>query len=73
MLGGGEDEGEEEPTFPLLDVPDEDLDEAGIKQKRQQRLAKSNVEARARAKAEKEREKSRPRGGKANGRRAARE
>ncbi|KAI9788004.1 MAG: Nuclear actin-protein involved in chromatin remodeling [Peltula sp. TS41687] len=60
-VGGGaaEDEEEEQPSFPLLDVPDDELDEAGIKQKRQQRLAKANVEARARAKAEKEREKAR--------------
>lgn len=57
-VGGAEDE-EEEPSFPLLDVPDEELDEAGLKQKRQQRLTKSNVEARARAKAEKQREKAR--------------
>jgi actin-related protein 5 len=49
----------EEMSFPLLDVPDEDLDEAGLKEKRHQRLMKSNVEARQRAKAEKEREKAR--------------
>ncbi|KAI9887638.1 MAG: Nuclear actin-protein involved in chromatin remodeling [Watsoniomyces obsoletus] len=57
--GGVEEEVEEPPSFPLLDVPDAELDEAGIKQKRQQRLAKANVEARARAKAEKEKEKAR--------------
>lgn len=53
---------EEEPgevSFPLVDVPDEQLDEAGIKEKRHQRLMKSNAEARARAKAEKEKEKAR--------------
>lgn len=49
----------EEMSFPLLDVPDEELDEAGLKEKRHQRLMKSNVEARQRAKAEKEREKAR--------------
>lgn len=49
----------QEQTFPLLDVPDDQLDEAGIKEKRQQRLMKSGVEARQRAKAEKEREKAR--------------
>lgn len=49
----------EEMTFPMLDIPDEELDEAGLKEKRHQRLMKSNVEARARAKAEKEREKAR--------------
>lgn len=59
-VGGVEnEEEEEEQTFPLLDVPDEELDEAGLKQKRHQRLMKSNVEARARAKVEKEREKAR--------------
>ncbi|KAG2412048.1 hypothetical protein HFD88_009604 [Aspergillus terreus] len=58
----GIEENEENPedmTFPLLDVPDEQLDEAGLKEKRHQRLMKSNVEARQRAKAEKEREKAR--------------
>lgn len=46
-------------TFPLLDIPDEQLDEAGLKQKRHQRLMKSGVEARARAKLEKEQERAR--------------
>lgn len=58
----GVEETEEQPeemTFPLLDVPDEELDEAALKEKRHQRLMKSNVEARQRAKAEKEREKAR--------------
>jgi actin-related protein 5 len=54
-----EEEGMEEQTFPLLDVPDEELDEQGIKNKRHQRLLKSGVEARLRAKAEKERERAR--------------
>lgn len=58
-VGDLEEEAEEPPTYPLLDVPDEELDEDGIKQKRQQRLLKSNHEARARAKAEKEAEKAR--------------
>lgn len=59
-IGGPENaEEEEEVTFPLLDIPDEDLDEAGLKQKRHQRLMKANVDARARAKAEKEQEKAR--------------
>jgi len=58
---GGEaiEEEVEEPNFGLLDTPDDQLDEAGIKQKRHQRLMKSSVEARARAKAEKEKEKAR--------------
>ena len=52
-------EGEQAPTFPLLDIPDGELDEAGLKQKRHQRLLKSGVEARARAKVEKEQERAR--------------
>lgn len=56
---GDLEEVEEPPTYPLLDVPDADLDEEGLKQKRQQRLLKANHDARARAKAEKEREKAR--------------
>lgn len=59
-VGGPENpEEEEEQTFPLLDIPDDQLDEAGLKQKRHQRLMKSGVEARARAKAEKEQERAR--------------
>ena len=59
-IGGPENpEEEEEATFPLLEIPDEQLDEAGLKQKRHQRLMKSNVDARARAKIEKEKEKAR--------------
>lgn len=50
---------EEVQTFPLLNIPDEQLDEAGLKQKRHQRLMKSGVEARARAKLEKEQERAR--------------
>ena len=61
----GDDDGDghaaenEPPSFPLLDVPDDQLDEDELKQKRQQRLSKSNHDARQRAKAEKEREKAR--------------
>ncbi|OAL43586.1 actin-like ATPase domain-containing protein [Pyrenochaeta sp. DS3sAY3a] len=58
-LGDVEEEQVEEPTFPLLEVPDDQLDEDGIKQKRQQRLMKSNYDARQRAKVEKEKEKAR--------------
>ncbi|KAH7070266.1 hypothetical protein FB567DRAFT_539587 [Paraphoma chrysanthemicola] len=58
-VGDVEEEQQEEPTFPLLDVPDDQLDEEGIKQKRQQRLMKSNYDARQRAKIEKEKEKAR--------------
>ena len=60
-LGNPEPAAEEETvqTFPLLEIPDDQLDEAGIKQKRHQRLMKSGVEARARAKLEKEQERAR--------------
>lgn len=59
-IGGEvEEEQAEAPDFSLLDTPDEELDEAGIKAKRHQRLMKSSHEARARAKAEKEAEKAR--------------
>ncbi|KAL4762460.1 actin-related protein ARP5 [Aspergillus foveolatus] len=59
-LGNEEqEEPAEEMSFPLLDVPDEELDEAGLKEKRHQRLMKSNVDARQRAKEEKEREQAR--------------
>src|SRR3569833_4444040 len=58
-LGGDPDEETEEPDFSLLEVADDQLDEAGLKAKRHQRLLKSNHEARARDKAEKEAEKAR--------------
>ena len=59
-VGGPENPEEEEgATFALLDIPDDQLDEVGLKQKRHQRLMKSNVDARARAKIEKEKEKTR--------------
>jgi actin-related protein 5 len=58
-LGDFEEEQVEVPTFPLLDIPDDQLDDEGIKQKRQQRLMKSNYDARQRAKIEKEKEKAR--------------
>jgi actin-related protein 5 len=52
---GGEDA--EEPTFPLVDIPDADLDEDGLKEKKKQKLMKAGFEARARARREKERER----------------
>jgi actin-related protein 5 len=58
-VGDMEEEPEEPPSYPLLDVPDEELDEEGLKQKKAQRLLKANHDARARAKAEKEAEKAR--------------
>ncbi|EPQ61195.1 actin-like ATPase domain-containing protein [Gloeophyllum trabeum ATCC 11539] len=48
---------EDEPSFPLVDVPDADLDEEGLKEKKKQRLMKAGFEARARARREKERER----------------
>ncbi|RPA91926.1 actin-like ATPase domain-containing protein [Choiromyces venosus 120613-1] len=47
------------PTFPLLDIPDEELSDDSKKMKRHQKLMKSNHEARLRAKAEKEAERQR--------------
>ncbi|OTB06376.1 hypothetical protein M426DRAFT_55381 [Hypoxylon sp. CI-4A] len=58
-VGGDPEEEQEAPDFSLLEVPDDQLDDAGTKAKRHQRLLKSNHEARARAKAEKEAEKAR--------------
>ncbi|KAK6073040.1 chromatin remodeling complex subunit (actin) [Seiridium cupressi] len=58
-LGIDVEEQQEAPDFSLLDAPDDQLDEAALKAKKQQRLMKSNHDARARAKAEKEAEKAR--------------
>lgn len=58
-VGDAEPVDADPPSFLLLDVPDDQLDEESLKQKRQQRLMKSNHDARARAKAEKESEKAR--------------
>ncbi|KAF8876485.1 hypothetical protein BD779DRAFT_1613295 [Infundibulicybe gibba] len=55
-----EAEGEDpvdEPAFPLVDVPDETLDEDGLKEKKKQKLMKAGFEARARARREKEKER----------------
>ncbi|KAH9891307.1 actin-like protein Arp5p [Cubamyces lactineus] len=51
---GENEEPEEPPSFPLVDVPDE---EDGLKEKRKQKLMKAGYEARERAKREKERER----------------
>ncbi|KAF3927519.1 Actin-1 [Arthrobotrys entomopaga] len=58
-LGIEEEEEEEVPSFPLLDIADEDLDEDGLKQKKAQKLLKANYEARQRVRAEKEKERER--------------
>ncbi|KAI0321914.1 hypothetical protein OF83DRAFT_1161548 [Amylostereum chailletii] len=47
----------EEPSFPLVDVPDAELDEEGVKEKRKQKLMKAGFEARVRARREKEKER----------------
>ncbi|CAG8958466.1 hypothetical protein HYFRA_00009780 [Hymenoscyphus fraxineus] len=56
---GGPEEEAEEPDYSLLDTPDDQLDEADLRKKRLQRMAKGNNDARARAKAEKAREQAR--------------
>ncbi|KAK5718724.1 Nuclear actin-protein involved in chromatin remodeling [Elasticomyces elasticus] len=58
-VGDLEEETAEVHTYPLLEIPDEDLGEEGVKAKRGQRLLKANHDARARAKAEKAAEASR--------------
>ncbi|KAG0262784.1 Nuclear actin-protein involved in chromatin remodeling [Mortierella polycephala] len=50
---GIEEEEKEPPTFPLLDIPDEELSEADRKEKKKQRLLKASHDARMRAKAAK--------------------
>ncbi|KAH3683651.1 hypothetical protein WICPIJ_005379, partial [Wickerhamomyces pijperi] len=49
----------EVPTFPLIDIPDDQLSEEDIKEKRKQKLMKANYEARQRAKVEKQAEADR--------------
>ncbi|PIL29973.1 hypothetical protein GSI_07884 [Ganoderma sinense ZZ0214-1] len=56
-VDGEEAENEEPPSFPLVDVPDEELDEEGLKEKKKQKLLKAGFEARERVKREKERER----------------
>ncbi|BFZ57277.1 Actin-related protein 5 [Savitreella phatthalungensis] len=60
MAGIVEDEpAKEAPDFSLVDVPDDKLDEAQLKQKRAQRLMKFGYDARQRAKEEKAKEEAR--------------
>lgn len=56
---GEEPEPEEEPTFPLVDRPDEELTEEEIKDKRRQRLMKAGWEARVKLREEKRKEQER--------------
>ncbi|KAJ3054515.1 Nuclear actin-protein involved in chromatin remodeling [Rhizophlyctis rosea] len=59
-MEGIEDVEEKEiPTFPLVNIPDEELDDEGKKEKRRQRLMKAGYDARERMKREKEEEKAR--------------
>ena len=54
-----EEEEKEVPSFPLLDIPDLELDPAMLQKKRMQKLMKAGYEARIRNKEEKEIEKAR--------------
>lgn len=56
---GEEPEPEEEPTFPMVDRPDEELNEDELKEKRRQRLMKAGWEARVKVREEKRKEKER--------------
>lgn len=56
---GLEDEPEEEPVFPLVDRPDEELTEEEIKEKRRQKLMKAGWDARVKLREEKRKEKER--------------
>ncbi|OZJ06870.1 hypothetical protein BZG36_00026 [Bifiguratus adelaidae] len=58
-LGSDEMEEKGEPSFPLVDIPDDQLSEADRKEKRKQKLLKAGHEARLRAKKAKEEEKAR--------------
>ena len=55
----GEEEVEEDPVFPLVDRPDEELTEEEIKEKRKQRLMKAGWEAPVKIREQKQREKER--------------
>lgn len=53
-LGIEEVEEKEAPDTSLVDIPDDELDEAGKKEKRKQKLMKANYDARQRARVAKE-------------------
>ncbi|CAK7891631.1 actin-related protein 5 [[Candida] anglica] len=55
--GEGNEEGNEQ-SWPLVDIPDDQLDEDQIKEKRKQRLLKANFDARERAKEAKREEEA---------------
>ncbi|POY73163.1 hypothetical protein BMF94_3793 [Rhodotorula taiwanensis] len=50
---------QEPPSFPLIDVPDHQLNEEDLKEKRKQKLMKAGYDARIRLKAEKDQERRR--------------
>jgi len=56
---GLDDEPEEEPSFPMVDRPDEELNEDELREKKKQRLMKAGWEARVKIRAEKQRERER--------------
>lgn len=56
---GEEPEVEEEPSFPLVEVPDAELNEEDLKEKRRQRLMKAGWDARVKLREEKRKEKAR--------------
>lgn len=49
---------QEEPSFPLISIPDAELNEEDLKEKRKQKLYKAGYDARMRMKAEKLAEKA---------------
>ncbi|KAJ9095021.1 hypothetical protein QFC21_005814 [Naganishia friedmannii] len=57
--GEVEEEIEELPSFPLVNVPDSELDPEQKQEKRKQRMLKANFDSRIKAKAEKQAEKER--------------
>ncbi|KAK4057110.1 Nuclear actin-protein involved in chromatin remodeling [Microbotryomycetes sp. JL221] len=54
MMGIEEQETNEPPSFPLVDVPDHQLNEEDLREKRRQRLMKAGYDARMRMKAERD-------------------
>ncbi|KAJ4485396.1 chromatin remodeling complex subunit [Lentinula aciculospora] len=52
--GDDVDEPMEEPSFPLVDIPDADLDPSSLAEKKKQKLLKAGYEARLRARKERE-------------------
>ncbi|KAM0790724.1 hypothetical protein ACM66B_004579 [Microbotryomycetes sp. NB124-2] len=54
MAGIEEQENKEPPSFPLVDVPDHQLNEEDLREKRRQRLMKAGYDARMRMKAERD-------------------